>query len=108
MIATLADFDETHHAFRNTCRSRIEASWPFGPILLRGPAPPRSRFSISIFRFSPRRLSLSGHVDMILLAGTSLGIGPMRAWTRSHHSASSRNERWARPAILKTRPGGWA
>ena len=66
MIATLADFDETHHAFRNTCRSRIEASWSFGPILLRGPAPPQSRSSISIFRFSPRRLSRSGHVDMIL------------------------------------------
>ena len=66
MIATPADFDETHHAFRNTCRSRIEASWSFGPILLRGPAPPQSRSSISIFRFSPRRLSRSGHVDMIL------------------------------------------
>src|SRR5271165_5788865 len=66
MIVTLADFDETHHAFRNTCRSRIEASWSFGPILLRGPAPPQSRSSISIFRFSPRRLSRSGHVDMIL------------------------------------------
>src|SRR5208337_1699702 len=91
------DFDETHHAFRNTCRSRIEASWSLGPILLRGPAPPQSRSSISIFRFSPRRLSRSGHVDMILPGRGLLG-NRSHAWLDTVASFGLEYERALGPA----------
>src|SRR5208282_5556652 len=94
-------------SFRNTCRSRIEASWPFGPILLRGPAPPRSRFSISIFRFSPRRLSRSGHVDMIL-PGRGLPGNRSHAWLDTVASFGLEYERALGPAgHLKDEAGWW-